>query len=417
MESASGTNRNNLHMVEPDWDEIREQRQARRTRRARRIAVVAGVLAALALVCFLLLIFKTYAEYTVLEEIERSDTSATQYLSFGNGYLQYSNDGASYVTDGDTTIWNQGYEMENPMVAVCDPYVALADRQGETIYVLDTEGLQGEISVTIPITRIDVAAQGTVAVLMSDSGAGYLSVFDKTGGQIAEGAIHVENTGVPMDIALSPDGKNLGVSVVDVSTGTARTTIHFYNFSDAGQKQADNLVAAPTYADTIIPEITYVEDDRLLAFADTGVYLFEGDLQPEESGRVEAADEIQSVFYDDRYFGLVYNDSSKPTGRRIDIYDNKGAFHSSVETEVSFDSVGFLDNHEICLWNTEQCCIYKVSGAQKFDCEFDESIVGVFHGTGYLNYLVLKQNETERIRLVLFADLFRNQKIGGEDNT
>ncbi len=412
MASTRDTKRNNLHIVEPEREETREEKRQRRTKRARRVAIVAGILAALAVACLLLMFFRTYEDYTVLEETERADTSATHYLTFKKGYLQYSNDGVSYVTTDGVTVWNQSYEMESPMIAVCESYIALADRQGEMIYVLNAEGLQSEIAVTVPIMRIDVAAQGTVAVLMTDGGGSYLSVFDRTGGQIAEGTIHVENTGTPMDIALSPDGENLGVSIVDVSTGTARTTIRFYNFGEEGQEQVDNLVAAFSYADTITPEIFYVDDSALLAFADTGVYLFEEGPAPKESARVEPEGEIQSVFYDDSYFGLVYNETSSGTGHRIELYDQSCRHHATIETDVSFDEIGFLNNHEICLYSADQCTIYKLSGKLKFHYEFDETITGVFRGRGYLNYMILKQNETERVRLVLFADLFRNWEIG-----
>ncbi len=417
MAATRDTKRNNLHMVEPEREEAREEKRQRRTKWARRIAIVAGILAALVVACLLLMLFRTYEDYTVLEETERADTSATHYLAFEKGYLQYSNDGVSYVTNNSVTIWNQSYEMESPMVAVCESYIAIADRQGETIYVLNADGLQSEIAVTLPIMRIDVAAQGTVAVLMTDSGGSYLSVFDRAGGQIAEGAVHVENTGTPLDIALSPDGKNLSVSIVDVSTGTARTTIRFYNFGTTGQEQVDNLVAALAYADTIIPEIFYVDDTTLLAFADTGIYLFEEDTTPKESARVESEGEIQSVFYDDAYFGLVYNETSAGTGHRIEIYDQSCRHHATIETDISFDGIGFLNNHEICLYSADQCTVYKLSGKLKFHYEFDENITGVFHGQGYLNYMILKQNETERVRLVLFADLFRNWEIGREEKS
>ena len=45
----------------------------------------------------------------VTEEIARTDTPATHYLSYGDGFLKYSNDGASYVNVNSDVIWNQSY--------------------------------------------------------------------------------------------------------------------------------------------------------------------------------------------------------------------------------------------------------------------------------------------------------------------
>ncbi len=396
----------NLYVVRPDTEEM-EKKQRRRRRVTRTLLIIAAACAAAIVAYVLVERHIEYDSYAVTSETDRSDTSATHYLAFGDGYVKYSNDGASYVTVSDVTVWNQSYEMENPMVSVCEPYIAFADRQGETVYVLNKEGLQGEISLVRPVSRIDVASQGTVAVLTTESGTGYLSVFDKTGDTIAEGAIHVENTGTPLDIALSEDGKNLAVSIVDVSSGTAGTTINFYNYDTTGQGQTDNLVGAFQYEDTIIPEIEYIEEDMLVAFADTGVYLFEGGGFPKEISYLEAEDEIQSVFYDDSYFGVVYSSAAQGGGHEIRVYDTSGRERALIETDFSYDSIGFLDNHEICLCSSDRCDIYTLSGALKFSHEFDEEVMAVFHRKGYLRYVFLTEGVTQRVRLRVFGSLFQ----------
>ncbi len=400
----SDKRRNNLRMVHPKEGE--GQARARRRRRLRRTVIIVLICVVVLLVYLLLVHRVTYQEYTVTDKVEQSDTQGTNYLAFGDGYIKYSNDGAAYVTTRDVPVWNQGYEMENPMAAVCQSYFAITDRQGETVYVLDEEGLQGEISVTMPISKVEIASQGTVAVLMMDDGTGYLSLFDKTGEPIAEGAIHVENTGTPVDIALSADGQNLAVAIVDVSTGTAQTTLNFYNFGTAGQNQIDNLVGSLIYADTIIPEIAYVDDSTMLAFADTGAYVFEGDSAPQESVFVEAEDEIQSIFYDDSYFGLVYADVTEEPGRWIVVYDTNGHQCASIMTDYFYDSISFLKDHEICLLSENRCDVYTLNGRLKVACESDEPLKAVFRRSRYQNYLMLTDNATERIRMRLFASLF-----------
>ncbi len=407
---------NNLRMVRPNWDEIKDRARRRRRRRVIIAVIIVAACVAAIIVYIMMMQRITYDDYTATEEMDRSDTSATRYLAFGDGYVKYSNDGASYITADNITVWNQSYEMENPMVVTCQSYIAMADRLGETIYILSEEAPQGEITVNMPILRIDVSDQGNVAVLMEESGTGYLSLYDQTGVQIAEGAIHAENTGTPMDVALSDDGENMAVSIIDVSSGVARTAINIYNFSAAGQNQIDNLVEAFQYEDTIVPDLAYFGDSTLLAFADTGVYVFEGASAPEEKNRVEAEGEIQSIFYNDDYFGLVYNDLDKESGRVIRVYDTDCRERVSIKTDFSYDSVGFLDNHEICLYNSNQCYIYTMSGQRKFVCNFDDEIMGVFRERGYRNYLILKEGVTEEIRLkILDGNFFVNMwdDLGG----
>jgi len=406
----SDQRKNNLRIVETNWDEIEQKIHEHRMRRLRRVAIIVGICVALVVFYYIYMQHKTYDDYKVTEEISRSDTSAARYLVYEEGYLKYSNDGISYVTINNTVLWNQGYGMEDPMVSTCESYVAVADRQGETIYVMNESGLQTEISVSMPISRVEVASQGTTAVLMEDSGTGYLSLYDAGGDLLAEGAIYMENSGTPMDIALSADGNNLAVSIVDVSSGAAASTINIYNFGASGKNQVDNLVAAFTYEDTIVPELFFAGDDSLLAFADNGVYTFQVSGTPTESSSLSVSEEIQSIFYDDGYFGLVYSDTSKDAGRFIKIYDTSCKEQVSIETEFSYDSIAFLDNHEICLLNSAQCSVFTLGGLQKFTYEFDEEICGFFHAGGFRNYAVLKENTTEVIRLRLFPDFTEDEE-------
>ncbi|MCD8149646.1 MAG: DUF5711 family protein [Clostridiales bacterium] len=406
----SDQRKNNLRIVETNWDEIEQKIHEHRMKRLRRIAIVVGVCVAVIVIYYVYMQHKTYDDYKVTEEISRSDTSAARYFAYEKGYLKYSNDGISYVTVDNTVLWNQSYGMEDPMVMTCEPYVAVADRQGETIYVMNESGLQSEISVSMPVSRVEVSSKGAVAVLMEDSGTGYLSLYDVSGELLAEGAIYMENSGTPMDIALSADGNNLAVSIVDVSSGAAATTINFYNFGASGKNQVDNLVASFTYEDTIVPQLVFAGDDRLLAFADTGVYTFLVSGTPTESSSLSVSEEIQSIFYDDSYFGLVYSDTSKDAGRIIKIYDTACKEQVSIETEFSYDSITFLDNHEICLLNSAQCSVFTLGGLQKFTCEFDEEICGFFHAGGFRNYVVLKENVTEVIRLRLLPDLTEDKE-------
>ncbi|MCD8231443.1 MAG: DUF5711 family protein [Clostridiales bacterium] len=400
----------NLRIVETNWDEIEQKIREHRLKRLKRIAIIVGICVAAIIIYYVYMQHRTYDDYTVIEEISRTDTSAAHYLSYGHGYLKYSNDGISYVTVDDDVLWNQSYGMENPMVSTCESYVAVADRQGETVFVLDESGLQTEISVSMPMSRVEIASQGTVAVLMEENETGYLALYSKSGDLLAEGAIYMENSGTPMDIALSTGGNNLAVSIVDVSSGTASTTVNFYNFGTSGKNQVDNLVASFTYEDTVIAKIVYVSDSKLIAFADNGVYTFNGSGSPAEGNSLSTEEEIQSIFYDTGYFGLVFSDTTKDAGRVIKIYNTDCKEQVSIETEFSYDSICFLDNHEICLLSSTECSLFILGGLQKFTCEFEEEVSGFFHAGGFRNYVVLKENTTERIRLNLFSDVTEEEE-------
>lgn len=397
------TGKGNLHMVQANWDEIERKVREHRMKRIKIIAVIVGVCVAAGIFYYVYMQHKVYTDYKVTERIERTDTEATHFREFNGNLLKYSNDGASYTNNKNEVIWNQTFEMQDPIVAVCGVYVAFADQAGKEIYVLNEEGLQGKIKVNMPILKLEVASQGTVAVLVEEEGISYLKLFNKKGEQLAEGAIHIENGGAPLDIALSSDGKKLGVAILDINDGKVKTTIHFYNFGAVGQNKIDNIVATYKYEDSVIPDIVYVGTDRMIAFADHAVYTFSGGDTPKEAEHLSITEEIKSIFYDDSYFGLVLTDGEDENGRNIKIYNTKCGEVQTFHTNMSYGTIRFLDNHEICMYDETQCAIYTLGGLEKFKYNFEEKIYEILHTGGYRNYAFILEGKTEQIRLKLFG--------------
>ena len=397
------TGKSNLHMVETNWDEIEKKVREHRMKQIRIVAIIVGICVAAGILYYVYMQHKVYDDYKIVDRVERTDTAATHFLEYNGKILKYSNDGASYTDVENNVIWNQSFELQNPIVSVCEKYVVFADKQGKDIYVLNTDGFQSRINLNMPALKVEVSSNGIVAVLMEESGTSYLALYNKEGEQLAEGAIHVENGGTPLDIALSGEGKKLGVSILDISEGTAKTTICFYNFGAVGQNKIDNIVATFSYPDTVIPEIAYVSADRMIAFADHAVYTYTGADTPKEGEKIAVSKEIKSILYDDSYFGLVFADNSEETQCSVKIYDMKCRETVSFQTDLSYNKIQFLDNHEICLYNEKQCAIYTLGGLKKFYYEFEREIREIMHSGGYRQYVFLLENETEQVRLKLFG--------------
>ena len=123
---------------------------------------------------------------------------------------------------------------------------------------------------------MSIAAQGTVAVLMGDQSNSYLVVYDKNGKELVNGAIYGEDGGYPIAIALSNDAIKLAVSMLDINDGNVKTTIAFYNFGSVGENEIDRIVSANSFSDMVIPQLDFVSDDRMVAYGDSEIAIFEG---------------------------------------------------------------------------------------------------------------------------------------------
>lgn len=392
-----------LREVETDLEELRKKVREHRKQQWKRLAIVVGCCVAVFAVFYIVSQVKTYSKYKVTESIDRADTSATKFSVFDGKILKYSNDGAIYTDVTNNVIWNQSFEMDSPMKAENGTYVAFADVGGQEIYVMDEMGLQGTIHTNMAIKKIDISNQGIIAVLMQNQRSSYIALYNIEGEKLAEGGIHMENSGYPMDVAISDDGKKLALAILDVASGSVKTTLSFYDFGTIGQNQIDNLVNTYSYAGSVIPQIEYVDDGTLLAFADNGVMIFRGTQIPENVADVLIPTEIKSVFYEDSHFGLVILDPDVQNGRKLLVYDLNGTELMGVSLDMNYDDVYFLNNHEVCVQNSEQCQIYTIHGVKKFESMFDTELYYVMKRLGVRNYTILKEDITEEICCKFFS--------------
>ncbi len=388
-----------FRMLETDEQELEQKLRAHRRKILRRILIVAVVVLAVLFGLYIYIATKTFTGYTTLGTVERSDTAAAQFEEFQGTILKYSNDGAFYTDLSDHMIWNQTYEMQSPKVDICENYLAIYDEGGTSIYILTKDGMQGNIKTTMPISQVCVASQGTVAVLMQEDGTGYLQLYDKTGETLASGELHQENSGYPLTIALSADARKLAVSMLDIGEGKLETTIAFYNFDSVGQNEIDNIVASYAYSDEVFPRMEFLNNNRMVAFGDDSILLFEGTQKPKVTQKVKLDKQIKSVFYNTEYLGVVYNNDDSDNTRHVDVYDMKGKSVLSKDFDMDYSRIGFLGNNEICVTSDVECRIYSLYGVERFHHTFDRKLYHVMSGVTQLNYTFILDGTTEKVRL------------------
>lgn len=387
--------------VEVDREDLEKKLRAHRRKVAILVILVLILLSAAAILTYVYYENKVYTSYHVLSTIERSDTSASNFTTFQGKVLRYTNDGAVYTDADGALIWNQTYEMDQPIVEKRGNYVVIYELNGTQIYILDTINLQGSIQTTTPIQRVSIAAQGTVAVLTEEGGTSYLQLFDKTGVALASGELHVQNSGYPLDLTLSENGEKLAVSMLDIHDGKVKTVIAFYNFGAVGQNAIDKIVSSYTYADVVIPEIRYFADDTMVAFGDDRLILFTGEQKPAETKQIELQKEIKSIFFDEmgeRQFGLIYDESEKKN-HRLELYQISGEKTLEVSFETDYTDVEILANGELCIMGEEGCEIYNQKGMCKFQYDFRSHLYEVLSGRIQTEYTVLLESETINIKL------------------
>ncbi len=397
---------NNLNELVPveEPSKIPKWKQPVSPEEKRKRIIMIIVLAAVLFACLVLFrMFKQYSDYNTITSIERMDSEAARFATFGEDIIRYSNDGASLTDVENNVIWSQPFEMQSPIVSIRGEYVAFADQGGKTIYLMNRSGYQAMITTELPIVKADVAEQGNVAVLMKESNVSYLGMYNTSGTKVAEGAIHFESSGFPMDLSLSASGEMMAVSALSIDSGQASTAIYFYSFRSGQQESTDNLVGTLTYDNTVIPRLRYLNNSKLLAFGDNRVVLINGTANPSEDQVINLDKEVKCLFYNDKYFGLLYMMNQQGEGDSADIFNVNGNKLRTVSFDNTYMEAGFMENGEIYLIDGMNCAIYSARGRKKFEGSVDTSLHMVLSTGRYRKYIFVREGKTETVRLKVFS--------------
>lgn len=392
-------NKHGFHTVEDvDMEDYKQKIKAHRRKILKRTALIVLIVILVMAGLGLFMALRHYQNFDIRSSVERADTEATRFAEFQGNILKYSNDGAFYTDASNELIWNQTYEMTNPQIDICQKYLTIYDKKGMKIYILTPAGLQGSIETTMPVEQVRVASQGTVAVLMKKEKSAYLALYDREGNNLAQGEIHGEKGGYPIAIALSHDAIKLAVSMLDINEGNVKSTIAFYNFGSVGQNEIDNIVGVKSFDDMVIPELEFTSNDRMAAFGDTEIAIFEGTQKPQLAVEIPLEKQAKSIFYNEEYIGVVNSNEDEAVTHHLLIYDTKGSLVMEKDFDLEYSRIEFLSNNEICIRNETACDIYTIRGIYKFHYEFDQELYEILPGGG-LNYTFVLSDATEKIRL------------------
>ena len=358
--------------LETNYDEIDEKIREHRRGIVKRVVQGVVVLLVLAVLLELFYALRSFDDYEVRDSVERGSSGVTQYQMFGENLLEYSNDGISCISNNRDIIWNQAFEMTSPKVSVCGEYLVVYDAAGTKLFILTNTGLQKSLEMSSPIQTVCIASQGTIAVLMKEDQESQVKLFDRKGNELANGKFYADKGSFPVDIALAYDGTKLAVDMVDVSKGRVSTTISFYNFGSVGQSEIDNNVGTYTFEGLLVPEIDFVSNSRMIAMGTGKMLVFEGTQKPELAQEIDVAEDVLSYFHNEKYVGIVYDNSSLENSWHIKVMDMRGKTVMENDTTIAYDNIEFLSNNEICVKNTTQVEIFTIHSIKKFSYEFDK---------------------------------------------
>lgn len=402
MENTGMEENKNIDIVS-DGSRLMSYEEYKRIKTYRRIALIlVVVLTGIAL--FIAIWSRSFNSYKEVSWTQNTEGSGTGYALYLDGYLKYSKDGISCQNQKGITLWTEAYTMSKPVIAVRDSYAAVADQEGNSVYLYDESGKVGSYSMSYPVRKIMVAKQGVFCVVLDGDGIDYIRLYDKTGELLAEIKTQIEINGYPMAVDLSADGSKLVASYYRVEGINSQNILSFYNFGEGGKGQSGPLIGTFQFDDMIIPKVVFMENDNICAAGDNRMLVYTMSGKPKQIQEIVYPSELLNVFSSGKYIGFTCENAQelvqegKAEPYEIYLYTANGKLKKHFGTEKVYETVQLLDNVFVGYSGTV-CSMLRTSGTEMFCQDMERSIIDILPTNQRKEYIFVYSEGCARVRL------------------
>lgn len=339
-----------------------------------------------------------YSSYSVIDMSEKVDSGVSHLVEMDGKIFHYSADGAFLTTASEELIWTDSYQMSQPVVEMFHSAAVIYDLKGTQIHVYNEKKKLGAFQTEHPIMKASVSSKGAVAAILENGETTLINYYTETGSLIASSSTNMRNPGYPVDLAVSKDGLSMVVTYFVPDEDSMSSYIAFYNFGDAGRKKEDNLIGGIRCAGVLVPEVQFLDDNRVIAYAEDGFKIFKVKSEPEAVKEVIFQKDIVSSFNDGKYIGFIFRNNNVDLPFLMKIYDSSGNLKSETAFDVLYDDVKISDN-KILLNNAAQMAVYSLKGTKKYSGTIEEGNIHEIVKVGMNKYTIAYNGGVMTIKL------------------
>lgn len=335
-----------------------------------------------------------YDSVRIVSENSSIASGNSEYIYFAKDILRYSRDGVALYNKKGEELWNYPCQMQSPQVQICSQTAVLGDVGGTSVLVLTEAGVKGEFATSRPIERLTVSAQGIVGAILKGETTPHICCYDAKGNILVEQKASLANTGYPLALALSPDGKRMIVTYFSVGGTVVSTDVVFYSFEDESE---DHEIARKTYKDTMIPSVTVLEGSKVVLAGDNKLIFWKNGKNPKETGVLNIEKEIKQCVTQNGKTALVLKSQSSK-GYELRVYESDGSrvFATTFQGEYSNLKIA---GGKVILYEGSKCLVYNMYGVKKYEGSVSMDIKELIPLGGWNRYLLLGAEGMQRIQL------------------
>lgn len=353
-----------------------------------------------------------WLQYMRVREFKYYDTKSESelysnlvgYKTGGEKLFLYSNDGARALNSSGDALWEISYQLENPDVAYCENVAAVADIGGKSVYVVAENGIPYNYEVIYPIVKHEVAKQGVTAVLLDNGTEDFIQLYDINGTLRVDINTKTKTDGIPIDIALSPDGKKLVTLYVTFQGNAMICKATFYNADEVGKNHINNIVGQKSFAENLLAyDVRFINEDTLCILLENGFALYRMTETPElicEKTITETIEELVCVEN-----GLYVLKETADKHKTLSFFDTKGKEKQVLKDVPEHESIA-ASGREIVFFSPQRVTAYRMNGTIKFSVDFAQSLEAVYPAGGNRYFLV----DTGKVQTIKLTNKIRKEE-------
>lgn len=343
---------------------------------------------------------RTYENFDVIgKTTEFAETSEAHYLPSAKGVFRYTRDGAEIVDRKGKTVVAVSYNMNRPYGDTCGNSAAVGEVGGKSLVIINPNGESTPITTAYQIVKVQVASQGVTAVWMNDGDEDFIRLYEADGTVLVDMNTLVSTSGFPIDFSLSNDGTKLVTAFASFKEDHLQTQLSFYNFGAVGGNYYDGLVAVEIFADEMIADVEFVNNNTIAAYGDKGVRIYDMEEIADLRKEIVADAPISMVSYSDSCLALVTESNAGGGNFLVRVYDLEGKVLD--ERGISELYTDFLiDGNDGIMFNESEVYIFRIGGRDKIRVNLTKGLRYALGLDGTNEYLFVGDTYLERVRLV-----------------
>lgn len=337
-------------------------------------------------------------EYTGYENVSETAlySNLAGYKKGNNQLLIYSNDGAKAIDGNGSAKWEISYQLDNPDIVYCENVAAVADIGGTSVYVVAENGIPYNYEVIYPIIKHEVAGQGVTAVLLDNGMEDFIQLYDINGTLRVDINTKTKTDGIPVDIALSPDGKKLVTLYVTFQGDAMICKATFYNADEVGKNYINNIVGQKIFQENMLAyDVKFLNDTTLCVLMENGFTLYRMTEVPELICEKTLPGEIEEIVCVDGGLYVVQEDT---TGQKnMTFYNPEGVAKQTWKDIPEYETIT-ASKEEVVFFSPQRVTVYRVNGSVKFGTSFTQSLEAVYPAGGN-RYFLVDMGKVQTIKL------------------